>query len=206
MMQSTLNRSASPFRVRLAGRIAVFAVALIGLSFMASSAEAGRKDRAGWRETRQAKLVVKRVERLEQISVRAVERAPDATIRLLDLLVTRGASPSQLEAIALRGSHKVATECRRFEDQIRKYTDGLIQRSTNVVLDDDGVIILPDEIDDVTEGTIQFLRNDLVSEDLIMEVITTRQSALNAIQDAALVSEARIQAALDAAIDALSTP
>jgi hypothetical protein len=204
-MQSTLNQSMKPARARLTGRIALAAVALIGLCTVTSSAEAGRRDRAGHQEIRQAQLVLKRVQRLEQTSLRAIDRAPDATVRLLDLLVTRSATPSELHAIALRGSHKVSIQRRLFEDQVRRYTDGIIQASVTVVEDEDGNVIPPD-IDAAIEGTIQILRDDLVSEDLIMQIIEARQSALNAIQDAALAAEAEINSALDAAVAALPTP
>jgi hypothetical protein len=39
-----------------------------------------------------------------------------------------------------------------------------------------------------------------------MQIIEARQSALNAIQDAALAAEAEINSALDAAVAALPTP
>lgn len=201
MMQTTPNRSTPFFLTRSFGRLAIVAVALVGLSFT-SSAEAGRRDRSGYREVRQVQLVISRVQRLELVSARAIDQAPDATVRLLNLLVTRGAGDSDLEGIALRGSHKVAVQRRKFEDQVRKYTDGVIQSAVTTVVDEDGNTVLP-EIDQIVEGTVTFLRNDRVSEDLIIQVMQARQSALNAIQDAALVAEARINAALE---DALAAP
>lgn len=201
MMQTTPSRS-TPFNCsRVLARFAIAALALAGLSFT-GSAEAARQDRAGIREQRQIQLVVKRVERLEQVSMRSIDRAPDATIRLLNLLVTRGAPAEDLEGIALRGSHKVAIERRKFEDQVRKYTDGLILAAATTYEDEDGMVI-PPEFEQLTEGTLRDLRDRMVSEDLIAQVIDARQSAISAMQDAALVAEARIQAALDAA---LATP
>ncbi len=178
---------------------------VVGAGF-ATIAEAGpRVDRAGQREVRQIQSVLKRVQRIEQVSVRQIERAPAATVRLLNLLVSRGASPAQLEAIALRGSHKVAIERRRMEDQIIKLTEGILRTTEIAMFDEDGVRIIMG-IDNITEDIVGFLRIQQVSEDLILQVISARISAMNTAQDAALIAEAEIQAALAAAIDAVMAP
>lgn len=199
MMQSTPSRSTLYAAARLSGRTAIAAAVLL-TACLTGIADAARTDQAGQQQARQVQTVVKRVQRLEQVAIRSIERVPDATIRLLDALVARGASGPQLEAIALRGTHKVSVQRRVLEDQVRRYTDGILPTSDLVFLDDDGVLIDPG-LNDLNEATITFLRRNRISIELIMEVVEARQSALNSIQDAALIAQARIDAALNAALN-----
>lgn len=175
-------------------RALTLAAAVVGAGMLATDAQAGRRDQAGSAQVRQANKAVKRIQAIQKSVVRTIERTPAATIRQLEVLGARGATPQALEAIALRGMQKVALAHRRGQDQLQRYTNGIPQFRSLFVSGDGEQFNRG--IEDLDQGVVAQLRLRSVSDELIMQVVQSQQEAVAAIQDAALIAQAEIEAAI----------
>lgn len=196
-MLPTRDAARSFLRRIFSFRMVLVAAVLVGMSLTAP-VEAARKDRAGAAQVRQTKVALKRLVKLEKTATRSIERTPAATVRLLAAMASRGAPDETLIQVAQRGTQKIALLKQRLTGNVLAYTDGLYQTNA-IFVDDDGVGLIRG-VEDLSQGALEYLRDSLVSEDLVVQVIIARQNALAAIEDAALLAQAQILSALEDAM------